>query len=327
MLKEALFYKKLENDVVQCQLCPHFCKISPNKSGICLIRKNLQGRLYLSAYGEISSIGMDPIEKKPLYHYYPGSYILSIGTNGCNLKCPFCQNWQISTEETSRDTITIDKIINLAKQHKSIGIAYTYNEPLIWYEFVIDTSKEAHKNKLKNILVTNGNINKEPLDRLIPHIDATNVDLKGFTDDFYKWVKGNLQSTLNFIETVFKNNIHVEITNLIIPQKNDDETTFREMCKWIGSLSKNIPLHLSRYFPNYRLDIPQTPADTLKNFYNIAKDHLNFVYVGNIFINGTNTTNCPNCNTLLIDRQGYSTKVLIIDSKCPKCGNHLNIQL
>jgi len=153
-----------------------------------------------------------------------------------------------------------------------------------------------------------------------------NVDLKGFTDDFYKWVKGNLQSTLNFIETVFKNNIHVEITNLIIPQKLTMKLRLEKCDKWIGSLSKTyhfIYLDIS----NYRLDIPQTPADTLKNFYNIAKDHLNFVYVGNIFINGTNTTNCPNCNTLLIDRQGYSTKVLIIDSKCPKCGNHLNIQL
>jgi pyruvate formate lyase activating enzyme len=327
MLKEALFYKKLEKEIVICQLCPHFCKIAPDKKGICLIRKNLQGILYLSTYGEVSSIGMDPIEKKPLYHYYPGSHILSIGTNGCNLKCPFCQNWQISTEETSRDTITIEKIINFAKQNKSLGIAYTYNEPLIWYEFVIDASKEAHKNKLKNILVTNGNINKEPLDRLIPHIDAANVDLKGFTDDFYKWIKGNLQSTLNFIETLFRNNIHIEITNLVIPKKNDDETTFREMCKWIESLSKNIPLHLSRYFPNYRLDIPQTPLTTLKKFYNIAKDYLNFVYVGNVFINGTNTTNCPNCNTLLIDRQGYSTKVFLIDNKCPKCGNLLNIQL
>jgi len=154
-------------------------------------------------------------------------------------KCPFCQNWQISTLETNRENITIVELIKLAKQHNSIGIAYTYNEPLIWYEFILDASIEAHKNGLKNVLVTNGNINKEPLLHLIPYIDAVNVDLKGFTEEFYKWVKGSLQCTLDFIETVFKNNIHIEITNLVIPDKNDDESIFTEMCKWISNLSQD----------------------------------------------------------------------------------------
>jgi pyruvate formate lyase activating enzyme len=327
MLKEALFYKKLDKNIVNCELCPHFCKISPNKNGICLIRRNLDGILYLTTYGEVSSIGIDPIEKKPLYHYYPGSCILSIGTNGCNLKCQFCQNWQISVEETSRENITVKELINLAKKNNSIGVAYTYNEPLVWYEFILDTSKEVHKNKLKNILVTNGNINKEPLLDLIPYINAANVDLKGFTEDFYKWVKGDLKSTLNTIEILFKSNIHVEITNLIIPEKNDNEVTFTDMCKWISDISKDIPLHLSRYFPNYKLNIPPTPIITLKNLYNIAKNYLNYVYVGNVFINGTNSTNCPICNSLLIDRQGYNTKVYIKNNKCTNCGNHINICL
>lgn len=327
MLKEALFYKKLDKNIISCELCPHFCKISPSNSGICLIRKNINGTLCLATYGEISSIGLDHIEKKPLYHYYPGTYILSIGTNGCNLKCPFCQNWQISTLETTRENITIDELIKLAKQHNSIGIAYTYNEPLIWYEFILDASKEAHNNNLKNVLVTNGNINKEPLINLIPYIDAVNVDLKGFTDEFYKWIEGSLQCTLNFIDTVFKNNIHIEITNLVIPDKNDDEKIFTEMCKWISNLSQDIPLHLSKYFPNYKLNIPQTPTNKLISLYNIAKKHLKYVYLGNVIINDTSSTNCPVCNHLLIDRQGYQTKVYINNNKCPKCGNIIYIHL
>lgn len=327
MLKEALYYKKLDKNIVNCELCPHFCKILPDKKGICLIRKNLNGTLYLTTYGEVSSIAMDPIEKKPLYHFYPGSYILSIGTNGCNLKCPFCQNWQISTEETLRENITVKELIDLAKKNNSIGIAYTYNEPLIWYEFLLDTSKESHKYNLKNVIITNGNINKEPLLDLIPYIDAANIDLKGFTEDFYKWIKGDLKSTLNTIEMLFKNDIHVEITNLVIPEKNDNETTFTEMCKWISNISKNIPLHLSRYFPNYRLNITSTPVSTLKNLYNIAKKFLNYVYVGNVFINGTNSTTCPFCDFLLMDRQGYSIKIFIDNNYCPKCGNYINIRL
>ena len=327
MLKEALFYKNLDNNIVICELCPHLCKILPDKSGICLIRKNINGTLYLSTYSEISSIGIDPIEKKPLYHYFPGTYILSIGTNGCNLKCPFCQNWQISTLETNRENITIVELIKLAKQHNSIGIAYTYNEPLIWYEFILDASIEAHKNGLKNVLVTNGNINKEPLLHLIPYIDAVNVDLKGFTEEFYKWVKGSLQCTLDFIETVFKNNIHIEITNLVIPDKNDDESIFTEMCKWISNLSQDIPLHLSRYFPNYKLNIPQTPVNKLISLHNIAKQYLKYVYLGNIAINGVSDTHCPICNCLLINRQGYKTNVYINNNKCPSCGSFIYIYL
>jgi pyruvate formate lyase activating enzyme len=319
MLKEALFYKQLENNIVRCEICPHHCKILPNKTGLCFIRKNIDGVLYLTTYGEISSIALDPIEKKPLYHFYPGSHILSIGSNGCNLKCPFCQNWQISTSETQRENITIEELIKLAKKHTSIGIAYTYNEPLIWYEFLLDALKEVHKNNLNNVLVTNGNINKEPLEELVPFIDAANVDLKGFTEDFYKWIGGNLKSTINFIETLFKNNIHIELTNLVIPGKNDDTNIFTDMCKWIRNISENIPLHLSRYFPNYKLDISPTPEETLKRLYNIAKKYLQYVYIGNISIKDTNSTYCPRCKTLLIDRQGYTTKIYTNKNKCPEC--------
>ena len=204
MLKEALYYEKLNNHRVRCNLCPHHCLIKPDKSGLCLIRKNIKGVLYQSSYNEISSMSIDHIEKKPLYHFYPGSMILSVGTNGCNLSCSFCQNWQISTHTTNRETISIEKLLDIAQKEDSIGIAYTYNEPLIWYEFVLDCAKKFKEKGLKNILVTNGNINEKPLKDLVKYIDAVNVDLKGFTNDFYRWVKGDFKSTLETIKILVK---------------------------------------------------------------------------------------------------------------------------
>jgi pyruvate formate lyase activating enzyme len=208
-----------------------------------------------------------------------------------------------------------------------VGIAYTYNEPLVWYEFVLDCARIVHSANLKNVLVTNGCINRQPLLELIPFIDAVNVDLKGFNDEFYKWVKGDFQTTLNTIKILYEHNIHLELTNLVIPGKNDNPENFTEMCSWISSLSKDIPLHISRYFPNYKLNIPPTPVAKLKEFFDIARQYLHYVYVGNVYIKDTSDTYCPYCKELLVERSGYKVKLFINKNICPKCGETLFFDL
>ncbi|MGA1846510.1 AmmeMemoRadiSam system radical SAM enzyme [Deferribacter abyssi] len=323
MIVEAKFYEKLPENKVQCTLCPHNCIIKDGKTGLCLIRKNEKGILYQTSYNEVSSIAIDPIEKKPLYHFYPSSSILSIGTNGCNLKCPFCQNWQIATTITNRKIINPDLLKKFAIMHNSIGIAYTYNEPFICYEFILDCAKVFNNAGLKNVFVTNGQINYEPLMELAPYIDAANIDIKGFTNHFYKWINGDLTTTLNTIELLFKKGTHIELTNLIITNKNDDIDSFDEMCRWIADISDNIPLHISKYFPNYKFKEPSTPLETLRNFYKIAKKHLKYVYIGNAQIQNTTDTFCPKCNQLLIERNYYQTKCHINEPICPECSEKL----
>ncbi|KAA0256878.1 AmmeMemoRadiSam system radical SAM enzyme [Deferribacter autotrophicus] len=320
---EAKYYDKLSDDKVQCKLCPHNCVIKDGKTGLCLIRKNENGTLYQTSYNEVSSLALDPIEKKPLYHFYPSSNILSIGTNGCNLKCPFCQNWQIVTTITHREKINPDILKEIATMNHSIGIAYTYNEPFIWYEFILDCAKVFKNAGLKNVFVTNGQINREPLMELAPYIDAANIDLKGFTNDFYKWINGDLTTTLNTIEYLFKNGSHIELTNLVVTNKNDNSDTFDDMCRWIASISSDIPLHISRYFPNYKLNEPPTPLETLKNFYEIAKKYLKYVYIGNVQIEDATDTLCPKCNHLLVKRDFYLTKCHIKEPVCPECSEKL----
>jgi pyruvate formate lyase activating enzyme len=289
--------------------------------------KNKAGTLYPPSSGEAISIAIDPVEKKPLYHFYPSTNILSIGTNGCNLKCPFCQNWQISTQNSYRDKVDIKDLLAMANENNSVGIGYTYNQPLVWYEFVLDCARIVHSANLKNVLVTNGCINRQPLLELIPFIDAVNVDLKGFNDEFYKWVKGDFQTTLNTIKILYEHNIHLELTNLVIPGKNDNPENFTEMCSWISSLSKDIPLHISRYFPNYKLNIPPTPVAKLKEFFDIARQYLHYVYVGNVYIKDTSDTYCPYCKELLVERSGYKVKLFINKNICPKCGETLFFDL
>lgn len=328
MLKLASFFKTLAEDgSVQCNLCPHRCKIKKGKSGLCLIRKNIDGRLYQAAYGEVTSVNLDPIEKKPLYHFYPGTNILSIGTNGCNLKCAFCQNYTISAQETFREEVSIENLVELAKYHNSIGIAYTYNEPIIWFEFVKDSALAFKKSGLKNIIVSNGNINQEPLLELIKVIDAANIDLKGFNDDFYNWVKGDLNSVKETIKILFENNIHTEVTFLLITNKNDNIDDFRRMCEFLAGISKDLPLHISRYFPAYKCNEPPTEILKMSEFYNEAKKYLNYVYLGNI--SGPNGRNsyCPDCGNLLVKRDGYYTEIINKKDKCEKCSKKLYFQL
>lgn len=283
-MKEALYYEKLESNKVHCHLCPVECVIADTRHGACGVRINKGGILYSEIYGKITSIALDPIEKKPLYHYHPNEYILSIGTKGCNFRCDFCQNWQISQDlATPTRDITSEEVIGKAKELGSFGVAYTYNEPFIWYEFVLETAKHAKKNGLENVLVTNGYVNIKPLEELLPYIDAMNIDLKAFDEEFYaKICKGRLQPVLEVIKRASRD-CHMELTTLIIPTLNDDQEEIAREVNWIyENLGPDIPLHLSRYFPCYKMKIPATPIATVERAAEIARKKLKYVYLGNI---------------------------------------------
>ena len=283
-MKEALFYEAKDNSGVQCHLCPHNCLIAEGKLGLCGVRENQKGKLYSLIYEEITSVALDPIEKKPLYQFHSGESIFSIGTKGCNLSCRFCQNWAISKDlNTPTEKLTSEFIIERAKQLNSFGIAYTYNEPFIWYEFVLDTAKLARKQGLKNILVTNGYVNLEPLRNILPFIDAMNIDLKSIEDKFYVNVCGGKLTPVLDVIKESSNHCHIELTNLIIPTLNDSEENLIKLVDWVyGNLGDSVPLHFSRYFPCYKLDIPPTPIATLKKARDIAKKKLKFVFLGNV---------------------------------------------
>ena len=283
MKKEALWYKKIDDNSIHCLLCPHNCKIPEGKSGICKVRKNEKGVLYTLNYKKASSIAMDPVEKKPLYHFHRGKKILSIGTFGCNFRCDFCQNYEISQSDYYSSVVDIDKLINTCKKNPNcIGIAYTYNEPTIWYEFVLECSKKFKEAGLKNVLVTNGYINITPLKELLPFIDAMNIDVKSMDEDFYKIICGGRpKPVMATLEEAVKF-CHVEITSLIIPTQNDSEEDMTKLSKWLASLNPDIPLHLSRYYPRYHMDLPPTDPALLMKLKNIASKYLNHVYIGNV---------------------------------------------
>lgn len=280
---EARYYTKEDDKKVRCNLCPHRCLISDGGVGFCQARKNKNGKLYSLNYGYISSIAFDPIEKKPLYHFYPGSSILSIGTFGCSFRCLHCQNYSISQQMPQVFEMEVDKLIELAKKDRDcIGIAFTYNEPTIWFEYVMDVAKRFKEEGLKTVLVTNGFLNKEPLVDLLSVIDAMNIDLKAFNEDFYKKIcKGELESVKEFIQ-IAAQKAHVEVTTLIIPTLNDSEEEMESLSKWLASIDDRIPLHLTRYFPRYKMNLPPTPEETLRRLKDIAKRYLAYVYLGNI---------------------------------------------
>jgi pyruvate formate lyase activating enzyme len=296
---EAQFYTTEEEDRVRCLLCPQHCLIRPGKVGFCFIRGNRNGRLYALSYGRVSGAYLDPIEKKPLYHFYPGTTIFSIGGIGCNLRCLWCQNWNIAqprdtflhlNPENVLQQFTVymppEEVVKLAKQHsinRCIGIAYTYNEPFIWYEYVTDCAKLAHQEGLKNVLVTNGYVEEEPLQKILPLIDAMNIDIKGFSEEFYRRVSGKLSPVLRTAEMAKKAGCHIELTNLVIPTLNDKVEDFKKLVNWIADkLGPDTPLHFSRYFPAYKFDIEPTPLTSLKTAEKIAAVKLKYVHLGNI---------------------------------------------
>ncbi len=328
METEARWYTKLEEGKVQCTLCPHLCILNDGKSGICRVRTNKQGKLFTDVYGFVSSIHFDPIEKKPLYHYFPGSIILSVGTYGCNLRCFFCQNCSISQTaakpELFRIYYTPEEIVQMAlKKPGNVGIAFTYNEPVVWFEYMHDIARLAKQKGLKTIMVTNGFINKEPLHELLEVIDAFSVDLKAFSDEFYtKVTSSKLEPVKETLKQISMAGKHLEVVNLVIPELNDDDASFIAMTKWIAAeLGKDTVLHLSRYFPNYKLQTEATSVASIHKLTRLAENKLTYVYSGNISYE-TNNTQCRICKAILITRNAYniSTDGLDKQGKCKVCG-------
>lgn len=328
------FYNKLEDNKVQCLLCPHECLINPGKSGICKVRKNIDGALHLDVYGFLSATHFDPIEKKPLYHFHPGKEIFSLGSLGCNFHCKCCQNYHISqTGKSDFHHLTKISISEIVKRVKSnplnIGVAYTYNEPIVWYEYMINIAKEISQLLYKNVVVSNGFINREPLAKLIEFIDAFNIDLKGFNSEVYRsFAGGKLDNVLQTLQLVKEKDRHLEITFLVVTNVNDDVKDFQNMVKWIAeNLGADVPFHISRYFPNYKYNAQATSVDLLKNMADIASEALNYVYVGNMQGNEYQNTICPSCNSTAIQHNGYTTNLrnLTPEGKCLSCGQKIAI--
>lgn len=327
-MHQAMFWEEKENQRVQCMLCPQRCLIAPGRRGFCKVRVNEEGSLYTVNYGKCSSYGMDPIEKKPLYHFFPGSSIFSVGTFGCNFRCGFCQNWSIAHGEPDTVTVTPGKLVETAagSDEKSIGIAYTYSEPLMWYEFVYDAAKKARAAGFKNVLVTNGFINPEPLKELLPLIDAMNIDVKGFSDSYYnETCVGELHPVLETVELA-STHCHVEITTLLVTGLNDSRDEISQLVDWLAGVNPEIPLHFSRYFPNYQMELLPTPISTMEMAREIALKKLSYVYLGNLRGYDAANTYCPQCKKLLIDRSGYRAAVVgLTDKSCSECGREINI--
>jgi pyruvate formate lyase activating enzyme len=330
MIHEALYFEKLDDQEVRCKLCPAECRLKPGQRGICRCRFNDNGTLKTDNFGETVTIAIDPMEKKPLYHFLPTTDIVSIGVNGCNLSCLYCQNWQISQEKVGTTYIDPMDLPQVASQQGSVGIAYTYTEPLIWYEYILESAPLIRDAGLVNVMVTNGYINPEPLKRLLPLIDAFNIDLKAMRPDFYaKICKGKLEPVLEVIRLVAASSAHLELTNLVIPGLNDSEEDFHKLGEFVASVGQSIPFHLSVYHPSYRLDNPRTPPETMKRAYRIMRQYLANVFVGNMEIDGCSNTYCRACGDILVERSWYHVKTtgLDQDGKCRKCGAQSDIIL
>ncbi|HOJ65143.1 MAG TPA: AmmeMemoRadiSam system radical SAM enzyme [Spirochaetota bacterium] len=324
---EVRLYQKI-NDKTECLLCPNNCKLKEGQSGLCNIRENVNGNIINPYSGIISSSGIDPIEKKPLYHFYPGSEIYSIGFFGCTLKCQFCQNWQISQNKPLDyfKKISPEDFVLYLKKNNFNKIAYTYSEPTLYYEWVLETAKLCRKNDIKNVIVTNGYLNKEPAKELLKFIDAANIDLKGADDQFYKKnCNGKIEPVKEFIKIAFDLNVHIELTTLVITNTNDSMEDCKKIMDFIKSISTDIPFHISRYHSAYKFNLPPTQEKTIKDWVNYAKNHLNFVYGGNVLFD--NDTYCHNCKSLLIKRNFYLVSLIGIDNKgiCLKCSSKNNI--
>ncbi len=358
-MKKAVLFKKLENKSVQCLACSWYCKISPSQTGICATRLNKNGVLYSLVYDKAIGLHLDPVEKKPLHHFLPGSRIFSFGTVGCNFGCLFCQNWEMSQTnkiQNSRfdrgarraelriknkekeltqligrmsETVTPKEIVEMALKQKAQGIAYTYNEPSIFAEFALDTAKIAKKRGLKNIFVSNGYESKETFKSVKKYLDAINIDLKSFNPDFYRKVcKADIKPVKENIKRFFAAGIETEITTLIIPGQNDSDEELRNIAGFLVSISPDIPWHISAFYPCYKMmEVSPTPRETLVRAYEIGKKAgLKYVYVGNVPDVERSSTYCPKCGALLVYRNGYEveTKDLGLEKGiCRKCGQKI----
>jgi pyruvate formate lyase activating enzyme len=328
MIIKAAYYEKLSDNKVQCRLCPSLCLLLDGNTGICGSRINRNGELLAENFGELVTACYDPIEKKPLYHFYPGSVIFSTGANGCNLGCDNCQNWEISQTKVATQFVAPMALVKLAEARNSIGIAYTYTEPLIWFEYIMEAGRLIRDAGLKNVLVTNGYINSDPLTELLPLIDAANIDLKGMKPQFYKTIcKGKLEPILDNVRQFYAAGVHIELTNLVITDLNDSDTDFELLTDFVASISRQIPLHFSAYYPTYRMKNPPTSTARLIRAYEIARAKLDYVYLGNVDIPDKLDTFCPACKTRLIHRRGYNIEILGLENgKCKECSHEINIR-
>ncbi|OGO50327.1 MAG: AmmeMemoRadiSam system radical SAM enzyme [Chloroflexi bacterium RBG_16_68_14] len=328
-MREGMLYERMAGGAVRCNVCAFRCIIRPGARGVCLVRRNVDGTLYTLVYGRTVTQEIDPIEKKPLFHFYPGSQAYSIATVGCNFRCRFCQNWEIS--QAVRDEHFImgveaspQEIVRAAQQWGCRSIAYTYTEPTIFFEYAYDTARLAHEAGLANIFVTNGYETPEALETIRPYLDAANVDLKSFSDDYYRRIcTARLQPVLDTLLLMKRLGIWLEVTTLIIPTLNDSDEELRALTAFLAKeLGPDTPWHVSRYFPAYRLvDKPVTPVDTLERAWQIGREAgLRYVYIGNVPAGDQENTRCPRCGDLLIQRFGLQLiQNRLQDGRCPRC--------
>jgi len=327
MTPTAAYWEARPDQRVACKLCPVGCVLRPGQTGPCGTRANTDGRMVPLRYGKLVAAGVDPIEKKPLYHFHPGAPILSVAGTGCNLHCAFCQNWSISQKHDGRtETMAPADVIDLAREHRSLGVAYTYSEPLVWFEFVRDTATLAHAAGLANVVVSNGYLNPEPLQELVPLLDAANIDLKSMDDRFYRNVcKASLQSVLQTITALHAAGVHLEVTNLVIPGYNDSDVQLGRLRDFLADLSPEIPLHLSAYHPAWKFDAPPTPPATLERAAELCAERLHYVYAGNVHLPRWSDTRCPGCGAVVISRHGYRVDVRLAGGTCPDCGRAIPV--
>ncbi len=315
------YWHALADGRVQCDVCPRECKLHEGQAGLCFVRSREDDQIVLTTYGRSSGFCVDPIEKKPLYHFHPGAPILSVGFVGCSFSCGFCQNHTISQRvDAPTDFVSPEDLVSAAVRQRSFGIAYTYSEPLIHFEYVLDCARLARTAGLANVLVTNGFLNPEPAEELLPLVDAANIDLKAWDPEFYRTeVGGKLEEVKRFIAQAAPK-IHVEVTTLVIPGKNDTAEQIEGIAGFVASVDPGIPLHLSCYYPMYKYTIPATPPETVYRLADVARRHLKFVYVGNVGADSSDTA-CPGCGAVLVHRVGYRVRVDgIRDGACTKCG-------
>jgi pyruvate formate lyase activating enzyme len=332
MLKEAMLYEKKEDDKVSCFLCSHHCLISDGKFGICSVRENRGGVLFTHAYGELIAQNVDPIEKKPLYHFLPGSKSFSIAAIGCNFQCGFCQNWQISQVNEAKalglnpEEVKPGDVVRQTKETGSRSISYTYSEPTIFFEYAYEISQLAKREGLFNVFVTNGYMTKEMVKTISPYLDAANIDLKSFRDDYYRKVcGGRLAPVLKSIEGMKNLKIWIEVTTLVVPGQNDSKEELKEIADFLAGLDPSIPWHVSRFHPQYKMeDLESTPLDRLNKAYDIGKDAgLRYVYLGNV--GKGNNTYCDQCHRLLIERFSFSIRTYHVkEGRCPDCNRSVD---
>ena len=327
-VREAMHYKKLDEQRVECEICPRACKVAPKERGYCGVRENVDGIYNTLVFGRACSANVDPIEKKPLSHFLPGSMALSIATAGCNVECRFCQNWEISQfrpEQVREMNLPPEMLVREASRRGIESIAFTYSEPVIFYEYMYETAKLAKKRGVKSVMISNGYIKEKPMAELCEHLSAVKIDLKAFTEKFYVEIcSGKLQPVLDTLKLLKKKGMWYEIVVLIIPTLNDGEDETTEMCAWIhGELGPDVPVHFSRFHPTYKIkNLPPTPISTLVRAREIAMQAgLNYAYVGNVPGHEGESTYCPKCKKAVVRRIGYAIlDVAIKNGKCKHCG-------